>query len=117
MTSVAGGAREPEDWADGGETEDKGNAKGRKEPAAAVGEKGLSIADGPYVHGISGATTDQGGAGGTRVPGGPKMELTGRDGTRETETGGRAAGSSCSSAAWLDIPAGHLQRWRRAESF
>lgn len=131
VTSVAGGAREPEDWADGGETEDRGNAKGRKEPAAAIGEKGRSIADGQYAHGISGATTDQGGVGGTRepngvtrqrVPGGAKMELTGRDGTRETETGGRAAESSCSGAAWLhdlrlDIPAGHLQRWRRAESF
>lgn len=44
---------------DAGETEDRGEPEGRKEPALAVGEKRQSAVEGLGVRGVGRATTDQ----------------------------------------------------------
>lgn len=141
-TSIAGEARIPEDWGNASETEDRGNAEGRKEPAAAVEEGGGMERSGWPVYGVGGATTNQGGAGWMgehggatrlRVPGGAEGGRSqdgadgsiGQDGAKGSEAGGRAAewlldGSMESLLMVARTSArspGHLQRWRRAAGF
>lgn len=82
--------------------EDKGDAEGKDEPAAAVRVEGRNAADGPQVPGRRGMTTDQGGVGMAREPVGAKgggsqgrADMSaGQDGAKRSKAGGRATGSS-----------------------
>lgn len=90
-TTDGGGARLPEDGANSGVMEDRGEPERKEEPLQPLGWR--SGAEGT-VRGEGGVTTDQGGGGGTREPGEVKRpRVSGGAEGRRAKTGGSQSAS------------------------